>query len=156
MGVSIYFYKFGMSSTSMKKNGTVKTFSHLDLDELCYLGKSYYPVISYFREKFSYDADRDEYLFVSNEDMKNFLDDVKNDRIFLDDIAYETWFERYSCRYYDYITEDGRYMTERYGKEDKEVTKSSIRKTFNREILKELRYVRETVKKGDDFCFYYC
>ena len=155
MGVDIYFYKFDMSSTSMKKNAAVKTFSHLALDELCYLGKSCYPVVSYFCEKFSYDSDRDGYLFVPNGDMKIFLDDVREDRLFPNEIAYNTWFDMYGKPYYDYVTEDGRYMTERYGKEDREVTKSSIRKTFNRELFKELRYVREAVKRGNDFCFYY-
>lgn len=160
MGLDIYF-----SSAERQKNIRTdgKIFETVDFWEICYLSKRFYPVVSYFTKKYSYDADEYNHLILEKKELEKFLEVIDKGKIF-EYSDFEKWFKRYGTYYYRRIDENGNYIDEEYDKEKDEwfelpaKTKEDIKREFLEELKKDLSklfYYVEDENEKDEVAFTY-
>lgn len=157
MGLDIYF-----SSAEQQKNIRTdgKVFETVDFGEICYLSKRFYPVVDYFRKKYSYDADEYNYLLLEKKELETFLEVIKEGKIF-EHSDFEEWFESYGTYYYHKVDKNGSYIDDKYDREKEEwvdlppKTKEDIKQEFLEELKKDLEKLFYYVEDEDEVAFSY-
>lgn len=157
MGLDIYFY-----STEQQKNIRTdgKIFKTVDLWEICYLSKRFYPIVNYFKKKYGYDADEYNHLILEKKELETFLEIIDKGKIF-EYSDFEEWFKSYGTYYYHRIDENGNYIDEEYDKKKNEwvelppKAKEDIKKEFLEELKKDLEKLFYYVEDEDEVAFGY-
>lgn len=74
MGMDISFYSF-YENKVLNSKGKIEI--NKGFSEIAYFGKRFYPICKYFEKKYNYDQDEIDFLEISPDQLKEFLEVVK-------------------------------------------------------------------------------
>lgn len=154
LGLDISFYEAESYSTVNSKG---ENKSEMQMWEIAALGNMERPVLDYFKKKFKFDADEDDYLILEENEIKEFLKTVDENKLF-EYSDYSNWIERH-FKYFYRISEDGKKkIPTDWIKNDlksTEITDEDIIRIFHRDLKNNLSNVYETVELGGRISYSY-
>lgn len=134
MGIDISFYSF-YENKVLNSKGKIEI--NKGFSEIAYFGKRFYPICKYFEKKYNYDQDEIDFLEISPDQLKEFLEVVKKKEL-LDKKELKNWKETFG------------------GNDDyKNKSDEKIKKFFHNEILKGIKEVEEEAEENKNVYFRY-
>lgn len=154
MGLDINFYEAVEYSTVNSKG---ESKSEMQMWEIALLGNMESPVLDYFKKKFSFDADKNDYLILEENEIKEFLKTVDKNNLF-EYSDYSKWIERHSKYFYLISEDDGKKIPTDWIKNDlesTEITDEDIIRIFHKDLKNSLSNVYERVEMGGKIAYSY-